>query len=84
MIIIVFGLVSRWSRDVIDKNIFKAIGNKDMDRKDFLKYSGLVLLSIVGLKTFVSLLSQSDNHTIPALGSQKEATRGFGSGKYGA
>lgn len=69
---------------MINKDIFKAIGNKEMDRKDFLKYSGLVLLSMIGLRAFVSLLSQSNNHTIPALKSQKEATHGFGSGKYGA
>ena len=83
MIIIVLGLVSRWSRDVTDKNIFKAIGNKEMDRKYFLKYIGLVLLSIVGLKTFISLLSQSTDQAIPALGFQKEATPIFGSSKYG-
>jgi hypothetical protein len=69
---------------VINKDIFKAIGNKEMDRKGFLKYSGLVLLSIVGLKAFVSLLSQSDNRIINTLVSKKEATRGFGNGKYGA
>lgn len=83
MIIIVLGLVSRWSRDVIDKNIFKAMGNKEMDRKYFLKYIGLMLLGVVGLKTFIYLLSQSINQTIPTLGFQKETTPVFGSSKYG-
>ena len=54
-----------------------------MDRKDFLKYSGLVLLSLVGLKTVVNLLNQSDKHKLTVLEPKNEATHGFGSGKYG-
>ncbi|MFZ2125364.1 MAG: hypothetical protein WA087_01195 [Candidatus Saccharimonadales bacterium] len=69
---------------MIDNKIIKAISDKGMDRKDFLKYSGVVLLSLVGLKTIISILSQSDNHKITVAESQQQAVRGFGGGKYGS
>lgn len=53
-----------------------------MDRKTFLKYGGYALLSLIGLKTVVSLLTQPDNK-LAISEPKKEATRGFGSGKYG-
>jgi len=53
-----------------------------MDRKDFLKYSGVALLGIVGLRGIVSMLSVPDNK--PSAPAQKSDTHGFGSGKYGA
>jgi hypothetical protein len=68
---------------VADKNIIQAIRDKEMDRKDFLKYSGLALLGIVGLKTIATLLIKADNHKQTAIEPSKEVTRGFGSGKYG-
>ena len=64
------------------KNIIQAIGNKEMDRKTFLKYGGLFLLSLVGFKTIISLLTQSDNKLVANM-QNKEATRGFGGGRYG-
>jgi hypothetical protein len=69
---------------VISKNIIKTIGDKEMDRKDFLKYSGVVMLSLVGLKAIISILSQSDDHKTSVINSQQRATHGFGGGKYGA
>lgn len=66
---------------VAQKSIIKAIGEKEMDRKDFLKYSGVVLLSLIGLKGVVSLINQADK-TISA--PQTPERHGFGSGKYGA
>jgi len=54
-----------------------------MDRKEFLKYSGVALLGLVGLKGIVSLLSLSDEHSTAGL-AEKSGSRGFGSGKYGA
>lgn len=50
-----------------------------MDRKDFLKYSGLVLLSVVGFKGIAGLLTHPEKH----LGRSNESGRGFGGGKYG-
>jgi len=69
---------------VISKDIVKAIGEKEMDRKDFLKYSGAVLLSLVGFKAIIQILSQSDDHKTSIIKSQHNATHGFGGGKYGA
>lgn len=53
-----------------------------MDRRTFLKYGGLFLLSLVGFKTIISLLTQSDNKLVANI-QNKEATRGFGGGRYG-
>ena len=67
---------------MIDKDIIQTIRDKEMDRKDFLKYSGLALLSVVGLKSVAALLNQSEANKI-ALQSKNQPSRGFGSGKYG-
>ena len=67
---------------MINKETIQTIKDKEMDRKDFLKYSGLVLLSVVGLKTVATFLNQSNQSKIVA--SNKDARRGFGGGKYGA
>ena len=64
------------------KNIIQTIKDKEMDRKDFLKYSGVALLGIIGLRGIVALLTVPDNQ--PLNNSQKNEGRGFGSGKYGA
>ena len=71
------------SRAVIKKNIIQTIRDKEMDRKDFLKYSGLVVLGFAGFKTIIDLLSLPDNRKVTVIESKKEASRGFGSGKYG-
>jgi hypothetical protein len=65
---------------VSKKNIIHTIRNKEMDRKDFLKYSGLAVISLVGLKSVATMLLQHDNKQVIV---QKEASRGFGSGRYG-
>jgi len=67
---------------VINRSIIQKLGDKEMDRKDFLKYSGLLLLGVVGFKGVASLLSQLDK--TPAVSVKSDQTpRGFGSGKYG-
>jgi hypothetical protein len=63
------------------KNVLSAIREREMDRKSFLKMSGLVLLSLVGAKAIVALLSPD---SMRSLGNKTEESRGFGSGKYGA
>ena len=52
-----------------------------MDRKDFLKYSGLLLVSVVGLKGILTALGTIESQTSHQ---QTKVTRGFGGGKYGA
>jgi len=69
---------------VINKDIIKKIGEREMDRKDFLKYSGLALVAVVGFKSVATFLSQSENQKIKVIEFSKETTRGFGGGKYGA
>ena len=54
-----------------------------MDRKDFLKYSGVVLIGLVGLKSIAALLTQADKTPVATVSSDQKP-RGFGSGKYGA
>ncbi len=63
------------------KDIIQAIRDKEMDRKDFLKYSGLVLLGLAGFKTIANLLLQPESK--PTIATNKTG-RGFGSGRYGA
>lgn len=68
---------------MIKKNIIQTIKDKEMDRKDFLKYSGVVLLGVVGLKGIATLLNSPDESTASNL-TQKSESHGFGSGKYGS
>ncbi len=52
-----------------------------MDRKDFLKYSGVAILGLVGLRGIAALLTESDNKQI--VSQHQNTGRGFGSGRYG-
>jgi len=52
-----------------------------MDRKTFLKYSGLVLVGLTGFRAVLTLLTQTNSKTIADKDIVK--VRGFGSGKYG-
>jgi hypothetical protein len=70
-------------RKVVGKDIVKAVANKEMDRKGFLKYSGLVLLSLIGLKTLASLLNNTTAQQISASEQNRESKNGFGGGRYG-
>lgn len=71
------------NRDVNKKNIVQTIKDKEMDRKEFLKYSGVALLGLVGLKGIAALLTSSNERPVANL-IEKSDGRGFGSGKYGA
>ncbi len=55
-----------------------------MDRKDFLKFSGLVVLSLVGVSKVVSLLTKSDSPKLVVNKPNKQSTRGYGGGGYGS
>lgn len=65
------------------KEIFKVVREKKMDRKDFLKYVGLFLLSIVGLKTFAGLLMESGDYAVGNTTQPNNGAGGYGSSKYG-
>jgi len=64
------------------KKLLQTISEKEMDRKEFLKYSGYALLGLVGLKGIANLLIPSTNTQVKA--KTETTTNGFGSGKYGA
>ena len=64
------------------KNIIQTIRQKEMDRKDFLKYSGVALLGLVGLRGIAALLTAPETQSLNS--NQKEKGRGFGNGRYGA
>lgn len=65
----------------VNRSIIQDIKNKEMDRKDFLKYSGLVILGLVGFKSVANILLQPEIKT-KSLSQLKG--RGFGGGRYGA
>jgi len=67
----------------VNKNILQKISNQEMDRKDFLKYSGIALLGVVGLKTVATLLFRQSDQKLVVVESSKTTPHGFGSGKYG-
>ncbi len=69
--------------EMSDNNPLKMISDREMDRREFLKYGGLVLLSLVGLKGVVNLLARVNTTPDSNVKSGAQATRGFGSGKYG-
>lgn len=66
-------------RGMTNKNIIQTISEKEMDRKEFLKYSGVALLSLVGLKGLATLINSGEFLS----DSKKSETRSFGNGKYG-
>jgi len=67
---------------VVNKKIIQNITSKEMDRKEFLKYSGIMLISLIGLRGIVNLFVPNNSKT--DLYSQETSSHGFGSGKYGA
>lgn len=69
---------------IIDKNIIKNISSKEMDRKDFLKYCGVVLVGLIGFKSVAALLMESsENKKVAVVQPNSRAKQGFGSGSYG-
>jgi hypothetical protein len=65
---------------VSNKNIIQTISDKEMDRKDFLRYVGVILLGVVGLKGLATLIASSEK---ALTNSDKTKGSGFGSGRYG-
>lgn len=65
------------------KRVLQDLENKDMDRKAFLKYSGLFVLGIVSTKTALgAFLPATERHPASAK-TQQTGRRGFGRSKYG-
>lgn len=70
---------------MLDKNIINLIKEKEMDRKDFLKYVGLLLLSLVGLRAFISMINENGSREKIMINSHNDTNKshGFGGGRYG-
>lgn len=66
---------------VINRDILAKLRDKEMDRKDFLKYSGLLVLSVVGIKGILTAIGSIDSQQKGA--QQSKVTRGYGGGRYG-
>lgn len=67
---------------MISKKLIQAIRDKEMDRKEFLRYGGLAFLGFFGLFSLLNLLGgdivKKTNLT------KDSSSRGFGGGRYGA
>lgn len=71
---------------MINKTIIQKISDQEMDRKTFLKYSGLMLVGVVGLRGLATLLTGDTPQPIASkqkLETPNVNSRGFGGGKYG-
>jgi len=77
-----YALMEKIIDNMPTKKLLQTISEKEMDRKEFLKYSGYALLGLVGLKGIANLLIPVTNTQNKA--KSESAARGFGSGKYGA
>ncbi len=63
------------------KTILQTLEKQDMDRRDFLKYSGMFVLGIVGSRTFLGMFLPQEVQLKPNV--QSNESRGFGRSRYG-
>jgi hypothetical protein len=61
-----------------NKNIIRLM-SKEMDRKDFLKYSGGVLLAVIGVSGLLNTLLKLGNESTR----DSHVTSGYGGSSYG-
>ncbi len=66
-----------------ENQIIKTIREKEMDRKEFLKYLAFVSMGVVGLKGLISLIGAVDVNRDLTFTKQNTKSS-FGGGKYGA
>lgn len=67
------------------KRLLQTLEEKDMDRRDFLRYAGAAVLGIVSAKTALGLIIPEEMTKLPAQQApQANAGGGFGRSKYGA
>ncbi|MDB5161776.1 MAG: hypothetical protein JWM52_284 [Candidatus Saccharibacteria bacterium] len=64
------------------KKQLDALLNQEMDRKNFLRYSGGIVLALIGVTGLVRILLSSKGVT-PGLLEQPNNSHGYGSSKYG-
>lgn len=57
--------------------------NQEMDRKNFLRYSGGILLALLGITGLMRILLSSNSKSTGLIEGQTRNPRGYGSSKYG-
>lgn len=57
--------------------------NQEMDRKNFLRYSGGILLALLGITGLMRILLSSSGKSTGLIEGQTKSPRGYGSSKYG-
>lgn len=66
------------------KRLLHNLEEKDMDRRDFLKYAGALVLGVVSAKTALGLLIPEEMTKLPTGDNKQKTGRGFGASRYGA
>ena len=66
------------------KTQLDALLNQEMDRKNFLKYSGGIILAVLGISGLIRiLLSSKQTTSLLSQSDSEKKSRGYGSSKYG-
>ena len=65
------------------KNQLDALLQEKMDRKDFLKYVGTLILGVIGVTGLVRILLGSRGLTPPNTSNPPKSGGGYGSSPYG-
>lgn len=65
------------------RNQIDALLQEKMDRKDFLKYAGTVMLGIIGVTGLVRMLLGSRGTGNASGGDSKQQSSGYGNSPYG-
>ena len=65
------------------KQQLDSILNQEMDRKNFLQYSGSILLAVLGISGLLRILLSSEKTQILKTSADIKPTNGYGSSRYG-
>lgn len=68
---------------VINKRIIQSIRDHEMNREEFLRYVGVVLVGTVGIKTALNLPGSSISSRPVSTAKETISSRKFGNGKFG-
>lgn len=63
--------------------VLSEIAEKQMTRGEFLRLVGVVIVSMIGLSNLISNINRHMTGSDTTTARRTEATRGFGSGKFG-
>lgn len=57
--------------------------HQEMDRKNFLRYSGGIVLALLGVTGLIRILLSSSHKTNPLIDDAQKQSHGYGSSRYG-